>query len=90
MFDRIPNITNNTQEAMSQWFSDMADSGLIFHPEDAADSIVHISSGKPFFSLFEAAKAQKILDGFFTQFGDAVVNDAAYPHFMRATGFPTH
>ena len=90
MPERIPTPSSNDARAMSQWFSDMAESGLIFHPEDEAASIVFISNGEPFFSADEAKKAQAIIDEFFLNFGDATVIEAAYPHFMRAAGFPVH
>lgn len=87
MHNRIPVLRDSSTQAMSLWFAEMADMGLIFHPEDAASSIVLIGNGKPFFSAEEADSAQRILDGFFTRFGDEAVNGAAYPHFMRAAGF---
>lgn len=90
MPDRIPDLIDNSTHAMSQWFSDMADSGLIFHPEDEAASIVFISNDEPLFSTAEAAKAQAMIDNFFNQFGDVAVIEAAYSHFMRAAGFPAH
>lgn len=90
MPDRIPPLTESSRGAMDKWFSDMADSRLIFHPEDPASSIVLINNGEPFFSASEAAKAQSIIDGFFALFGSEAVNDAAYPHFMRAAGFALH
>lgn len=86
MHNRIPDLQDNSTEAMSRWFSDMADAGLIFHPEDPANDIIHSQSGKPFFSEEEAKKAQLILDEVFNRFGNAAVIDAAYPHFMRAAG----
>lgn len=86
MHNRIPDLQDNTTEAMSCWFSDMADADLIFHPEDPASSIEHIDSSEPFFSEEEAKKAQLILDEFFNRFGNESVIDAAYPHFMRAAG----
>lgn len=86
MHNRIPDLQDNSTEAMSHWFSDMADAGLIFHPEDPASSIEYIDSGESFFSEEEAKKAQLILDEFFNRFGNAAVIDAAYPHFMRAAG----
>lgn len=84
MFNRIPTLADNSVASMDQWFSEMSDCGLIFHPEDAAESMVYRDSGKPLFTTEEAYRAQMILDGFFRQFGEAVVIDACYPHFIRA------
>ena len=86
MHNRIPDLNDSSTEAMSHWFSDMADAGLIFHPENPASEILHINSKEAFFSEEEAKKAQLILDEFFNRFGNAAVIDAAYPHFMRAAG----
>lgn len=87
MINRIPDLSGTDIKAIGHWFSEMADKGLIFHPEDPADSIVFIKSGEPFFTKEEALKAQSILDECFAKFGDEEVNSAAYPHFMRAAGF---
>lgn len=86
MHERIPQLYDESQAAMNLWFAEMADRQLIFHPEDAADSIVFIEDGRPFFSKEEADRIQKVLDGLFCCFSDEAVNDAAYPHFMRAAG----
>lgn len=87
MHEHIPNLQDRTLGAMDHWFADMAAEGLIFHPEDAASSIVYISDGTPFFSPEAATKAQAILDDLFQRFGNAAVTETAYPHFMRAAGF---
>lgn len=84
MFNRIPIPVGDSRASMGQWFSEMSDNGLIFHPEDAAESIVYRESGEPFFSAAEACRAQAILDGFSRRFGEEAVIDACYPHFMRA------
>lgn len=86
MHNRIPDLQDNSTEAMSRWFSDMADADLIFHPEDPASEIISSKDGEPFFSEEEAKKAQLILDDFFNRFSNKAVIDAAYPHFMRAAG----
>jgi len=47
-----------------------------------------IETGEALFSKDEAIKLQRTIDGFFERFDDVTVNDAAYPHFMRAAGMP--
>lgn len=86
MHERIPRLTDESVESMNSWFAEMANRNIIFHPEDDADSIVCIDSGRPLFSKEEADQVQNILDGFFRRFSVEVVNDTAYPHFMRAAG----
>ena len=89
MHKHIPSLADTSTQARSRWFCEMADQGLIFHPEDPAAFIVLISDGTPFFSKKAAENAQAIIDGFFSRFGDEAVNNTAYPHFMRAAGMPT-
>lgn len=84
--NRIPKLFDKSKESMDRWFFDMAEAGLIFHPEDPADSIVKISDGTAFFSLEEAKVAQQIMDELYERFGGDEVIDSAYPHFMRAAG----
>lgn len=86
MTNRIPTLTGNTLADMDQWFADMANAGLIFHPDDNAVSIV-TDDGQPLFSPDEAAQAQAVIDGFHDRFG-TLTHDTAYPHFMRAAHHP--
>lgn len=86
MHERIPRLADDSLESMNLWFNEMANRNMIFHPEDAADSIVCVQDGGAFFSKEEADEVQHILDGFFNRFGNVMVNDVAYPHFMRAAG----
>lgn len=84
--NRIPKLRDQSKEAMDRWFFDMAEAGLIFHPEELAVSIVKISDGATFFSPEEAEVAQQIMDELCGRFGDETVIESAYPHFMRAAG----
>lgn len=84
--NRMPKLQDQSKDAMDRWFLEMAEAGLIFHPEDSAESIVKISDGKPFFSPEEAASAQRIMNDLYDRFGGDAVIDSAYPHFMRAAG----
>lgn len=84
--NRIPGLRDQDKESMDKWFFDMAEAGLIFHPEDSADSIVKISDGTLFFSPEEAESAQRIMDELYDRFGGDAVVESAYPHFMRAAG----
>lgn len=86
---RIPDFTDKSHEGMSLWFSEMSLRGLLFHPEDRAESIIHISSGERMFRPDECAKLDVIMDEMFDRFGDEVC-EAAYPVFMCAAGMPHH
>jgi hypothetical protein len=52
--------------------------GLLFHPEDAPDSVLSGASGKPLFSARECVKLDSILSEMFGMFRDGVCS-AAYP-----------
>jgi hypothetical protein len=87
MLNRIPDVKNNSAEAMSLWFAEMAANDLIYHPENEAADLVDIENGKPFFTQCEAKKAQSIMDGFYSRFKYERVMKVCYPHFMKAAGF---
>ena len=84
MSNRIPIPVSNSKASMDQWFSEMSANGLIFHPEDSAESIMHRESGEPLFSSEEACRAQETLNSFSRKFGMEAVIEACYPHFMLA------
>lgn len=83
---RIPRLTQPTCAGAVQWFEEMADSGLIFHPEDDPASIVWISSNLPFFRADEVSELQTILNTLDSAIGPGAVIDAAYRPFMLAAG----
>ena len=80
---RIPVVHGNSFKAMHVWFGEMYERGLLFHPDDAPESIVEIETDQPMFSEVESRKLAVLLDAFFSRFGDRVY-DAAYPYFMRS------
>lgn len=80
---RIPVMKGNDLAAMRQWFSDLYDAGLLFHPEDDPADIVNIQSGEAMFSADEVPQLQQQMDAMFAQHGDNVC-EAAYPFFMHA------
>ena len=82
---RIPDFTDNSHEGMSIWFAQMAERGLLFHPEDRSCDIVSVDSGERMFSPDECSKLDEILGAMFDRFGDAVC-EAAYPIFMVQAG----
>lgn len=70
---------------MNLWFSLMFESNLLFHPDDAPESIVSINTGERLFSDGECVRIKEILSTMFNNFGDQVY-EAAYPCFMKAMG----
>lgn len=82
---RIPEYSDQSFDGMLFWFATMSKRELLFHPDDPADTIFEIATGKPTFSAVEAHKANEILETMFARFGDEVY-EAAYPIFMKRMG----
>jgi len=82
---RIPEYTDQSFDGMLIWFATMSKRGLLFHPDDPAETIQDIATGKSTFSPGESGKAQDILDTMFHLHGDKVY-EAAYPVFIKCMG----
>lgn len=82
---RVPDFASKSHESMSRWFGEMALRGLLFHPEDAPDSVIKGDTGELLFTKDECAKLDRIMGQMFAKFGDGVC-EAAYPVFMRQAG----
>jgi len=82
---RIPEYTDQSLDGILAWFATMSKRGLLFHPDDPAETIQDIATAKPIFSPGESGKAQDILDAMFHLHGDEVY-EAAYPIFMKSMG----
>ena len=83
---RIPEFSDKTFDGMLLWFANMSDRGLLFHPDDAPETIVSIATGEVLFSPREARKLTDIIGEMFEGFGDEVY-EAAYPIFMKCMGW---
>lgn len=79
---RMPDFSNKSFDGMQSWFTEMAIHDLIFHPDDAPESIVSIITGEKTFTDDECQKLEKILSEMFNLFDDKVY-EAAYPAFMK-------
>jgi len=82
---QIPDFSDKSFDGMLLWFASMSKSGLLFHPDDAPETIVSIATGKALFSPREARKLTDIVGEMFERFGDEVY-EAAYPIFMKCMG----
>lgn len=82
---RIPDFSDQSFDGMLNWFATMSVRELLFHPDDPADQIYDIASGKRTFTRNEARKAQQIVHTMFELHGDDVY-EAAYPIFMKCMG----
>ena len=79
---RIPDFSDKSFDGMLIWFSEMSVQDLIFHPDDAPETIVSITTGENVFTVDECHKLDKILSEMFSKFGDEIY-EAAYPSFMK-------
>lgn len=78
---RIPEYQNSDMSAAKSWFSSMAKSGLLFHPDDHPENIVLID-GTPLFTRHECVIIKHYINKMFMRFGDQVYDFAA-DAFMR-------
>lgn len=86
--DRIPELADASYEAMDAWFAKMVEADLFFNPDDPAESIVSVATGKPFFSRSECVKLDGIIQGLFAGHPSSL-HDCALTHMRRAMGMPT-
>lgn len=82
---RIPALKEVTFDGALYWFSELQTRGLLFHPEDAPETIV-ASSGTALFTKSEAAEVRFVVSTLESTVGSAIVIEAAYPIFMKAFG----
>lgn len=87
MKSRIPTLHEASFDGALSWFAEMQNQQLLFHPEDDPADIVRIADNKPVFSDREAVEIRFVLDALDRQIGHEALMDAAYPVFMRASGF---
>ena len=83
---RIPDFADNSFDGMLTWFSEMSVRGLLFHPDDAPESIELFDAGEKMFTASECKKLDSLLSNMFEQFGNEVY-EAAYPIFMKCAGW---
>ena len=69
---RIPKLQNSSSTAMSHWFDKMYVAGLLFHPDDAPETIHRIDSGERTFTDEECNELRIAIDTLFEHHGDAV------------------
>lgn len=87
MKSRIPTLHEATFDGALSWFAEMQNQQLLFHPEDDPADIVRIADGERVFSNREVAEVRFVLNALDKQLGHEALMEAAYPVFMRASGF---
>jgi len=83
ILNRIPEVKNDSIEAMQDWFNEMKEKGLLFHPDDDPREIVSLIDVKlgSIFTEEESNLLDGIIDSFFRIHGEAV-----YDAGLKATG----
>lgn len=69
---RIPEVRNGSYFAMNRWFYKMYQTGLLYHPDEPAENIVEIATGKPTFTPEECISLNKAVAFMFDHHGDKV------------------
>jgi hypothetical protein len=87
MKSRIPTLREASFDGALSWFAEMQNQKLLFHPEDDPADIVRIADGERVFSDREATEVRFVLDALDKQLGHEALIEAAYPVFMKASGF---
>lgn len=82
---RIPAYERSNPDGVLLWFAEMANRDLLFHPENAPESIISLDDGKHLFTKAECERINVILADMFAMHGDGVI-EACYPVFMRKCG----
>jgi hypothetical protein len=84
---RIPTLPNKSFFAMNRWFYKMYLAGLLYHPDDQAETIVSLSSGQPTFTPDECLELNRSVDLMFDHHGDNVYGVALH-YFHKAMDIP--
>ena len=87
MKSRIPTLREASFDGALSWFAEMQNQNLLFHPEDDPADIVRIADGERIVSDREATEVRFVLDALDKQLGHEALIEAAYPVFMKASGF---
>ena len=83
---RIPEFPGKSTFAMTRWFNKMYLAGLLFHPDEPAEDIVDIDSGKATFTPAECVALNMAVAFMFEKHGDKVY-EVGVRYFHKAIGF---
>ena len=82
---RIPTLPGKSFFAMNRWFKQMYLAGLLYHPDEPAESIINISSGQPTFTPDESIELNNAMRFMFDHHGDKVYQ-VGFRYFQKAMG----
>lgn len=83
---RIPAVPNKSYFALNRWFYKMYLAGLLFHPDDAPETIIDIQSGERTFTDDECIELNTAIAALFESHGDAVY-ECGLKYFHKAMSF---
>ena len=87
---RIPALPNKSFFAMNRWFNKMYQAGLLYPPDEPAETIFNTASGQPTFTPEECVELNKAVDLMFANHGDKVYQ-VGLQYFHKAMGIkPEH
>lgn len=86
---RLPEFADKSPTGIDRWFAEMADSGLLFHPDDDPDEIFVIATDEKTFNPDEVVALRTTLDEMFSIAGDDpdIVYSPCVKHARRVMGW---
>jgi hypothetical protein len=88
MFDspQIPEPKDESKPALDLWWAQMADKGLVFHPDDSPHEIVNMKTGQRLFTNDACQKLERIITFLFQHHGEKVY-ESGHRELMRRMGW---
>lgn len=86
---RLPEFTDKSPAGIDHWFAEIADAGLLFHPDDDPDEIFMIGTNEKTFGPQEATSLRHTMGEMFSIAGDDpdIVYGPCVKHARRAAGW---
>lgn len=82
---RIPAVPNKSFFAMNRWFYKMYLAGLLYNPDDPAETIINLADGQPMFTPEECLELNRAVGSMFEHHGDKVY-EVGLHYFHKAMG----
>ena len=80
----IPDFPEPSRCGMRRWFRQLHAAGLLYHPDDRAETIVRIGTGELTFSTEESVQLNAAVNAMFAVHGDALYTVGLYLTRMSA------
>lgn len=82
---RIPDLPNKSFFAMNRWFNKIYLAGLLYHPDEPAETNINLARGKPTFTPEECIELNQAVNFMCNHHGDKVY-DVGLHYFHNAMG----